>query len=134
MVIWKASAIAVLFTKYTNHGQPGLQKGEKLSTAAAVLTDLIEYQHDCPKVVQYIMDYRSLCKSREHLDQAEDKSVDVRTLLKTAPHYPISSRSNAGSLLLQVNTSFRQTQGDNGRLSTERPNIQVSYALSNLAS
>ena len=100
-------------------------KSDKLSTKAEVLQDMLNHSKDCPKVVEYIMDYRSLCKFREVLDQGDDKSSDLKTLLRTAQPFCISSRSNTGGTLVQVSTSFRQTQGDNGRLSTEKPNVQV---------
>lgn len=106
------------------------KKTDNLSTAADVLQDILDHQKDCPKVVQYIMDYRSLCKSREVLDQGDETGgPSLKTLLRTAPPFAISSRSNSGGMLLQVSTCFRQTQGDNGRLSTERPNMQVSCTL-----
>jgi hypothetical protein len=110
---------------------PTVQKDNEIfSTKAVVLQDMMDHHKNCPKVVKYIIDWRSLCKSREYLNQADSKNTDIREHLRTAEPFPIFSRSNAGTMLLQIQSLIRQTQSDDGRLTTERPNLQVHCSIS----
>lgn len=110
------------------------QKGKtgNFSTGADVLEDLqFTLGQNCPKVVLYVKEYRSLTKLLAFLaggdeDTKKPTKEPLKPLLnKQQLTFPAACCGHNGRTILQVCAQFRQTESKNARLSTEAPNLQV---------